>query len=159
MAARVRKPRDKASAESHVNAIYNRVYAPLRNEVFHSIDQANDAFWKQLDMFNARNMQHCDYSRRDRFTLHEKSLLLPLPAEAFVPKNKITAKVQRNYHVTLGEDWHHYSVPYQHIGKQVQLVYDTDSVEIYLESSRIACHRRNYHKNRHTTCRPHACGA
>ena len=155
MAARVRKPRDKASAESHVNAIYNRVYAPLRNNVFHTIDQINETFWKQLDMFNARKMQHCDYSRRERFTLHEKSLLLPLPTEAFVPKNRVTAKVQRNYHVTLGEDWHHYSVPYQHIGKQVQLVYDTDNVEIYLETSRIACYRRNYHKNGHTTLAEH----
>ncbi len=27
MAARVRKPRDKASVESHVNAVYNRIYA------------------------------------------------------------------------------------------------------------------------------------
>jgi transposase len=154
-ASRVRKPRDKASVESHVNAIYNRVYAPLRNTVFHSINQVNEAFWNQLNMFNIRKMQRCDYSRNERFTLHEKPLLLPLPTEAFAPKNRTSAKVQRNYHVTLGEDWHHYSVPYQHIGKQVQLIYDTDNVEIYLGSSRIACHRRNYQKNSHTTVSEH----
>jgi transposase len=155
MAARVRKPRDKASVESHVNAVYNRIYAPLRNSIFHSLDQMNEALWEELDKFNQRNFQRCDYSRRDRFILHEKDLLLPLPAGPFVPKNKVEAKVQRNYHITLGEDWHHYSVPYQYIGKTVQIIYDTDHVEIYLDTVRIVCYRRNYNRNGHTTLLEH----
>jgi len=155
MAARVRKPHDKASVESHVNAVYNRIYAPLRNRVFHSLDQMNEALWEELDKFNGRNFQRCDYSRHDRFILHEKILLLPLPIGPFVPKNKVEAKVQRNYHVTLGEDWHHYSVPYQNIGKTVQIIYDTDHVEIYLDNVRIVCYRRNYNRNGHTTLPEH----
>jgi transposase len=155
MAARVRKPRDKASAESHVNAVYNRIYAALRNRIFHCLDQMNEALWEELDKFNLRNFQRCDYSRRDRFILHEKGLLLPLPAGHFVPKTKVEAKVQRNYHITLGQDWHHYSVPYQYIGKTVQIIYDTDHVEIYLDTVRIACHRRNYNRNGHTTLPEH----
>ncbi len=155
MASRVRKPRDKASVESHVNAVYNRIYAPLRNRVFHSLGQINQALWNELDNFNGRNFQRLDYSRRERFILHEKNLLLPLPVESFVPKNKVEAKVQRNYHVTLGEDWHHYSVPYQLIGKMVQIIYDTDHVEIYLDSVRIVCHTRNYQRNGHTTLKEH----
>ena len=155
MAARVRKPRDKASVESHVNAVYNRIYAPLRNSVFHSLDQINEALWEELDKFNLRNLQRCDYSRRDRFMLHEKILLLPLPTGSFVPKNKVEAKVQRNYHITLGEDWHHYSVPYQYIGKTVQVIYDTDHVEIYLNTVRIVCYRRNYNRSGHTTLPEH----
>jgi hypothetical protein len=155
MAARVRKPRDKASVESHVNAVYNRIYAPLRNRIFHSLDQMNEALWEALDKFNHRNLQRCDYSRRDRFMLHEKALLLPLPAGDFVPKNKVEAKVQRNYHITLGEDWHHYSVPYKYIGKTIQIIYDTDHVEIYLDAVRIVCYRRNYNRNGHTTLPEH----
>ena len=155
MASRVAKPRDKASAESHVNAVYNRIYAPLRNNVFHFVEQINQALWNEMDKFNDRNFQRRDYSRRGHFLLHEKALLLPLPAEPFMPKNKVAAKVQRNYHVTLGEDWHHYSVPYLHIGKMVQIIYDTDNVEVYLDSVRIACHRRNYQRNGHTTLADH----
>lgn len=155
MATRVRKPRDKASVESHVNVVYNRIYAPLRNRVFHDIDQLNHALWEELDRMNSRNLQRCNYSRYDRFTLHEKPLLVPLPAEPFIPKTKVEAKVQRNCHVTLGQDWHHYSVPYQHIGKTVEIVYDTDHVEIYLNMIRIACHRRNYVRNGHTTLKEH----
>ena len=155
MGSRVAKPHDKASVESHVNAVYNRIYAPLRNMVFHYLDQMNQALWEELDRFNSRNLQRCDYSRRDRFTLHEKVLLLPLPEEPFVPKTKVEVKVQRNCHITLGEDWHHYSVPFQHIGKIVQLIYDTEHVEIYLDTVRIAFHRRNYHRNGHTTLEEH----
>lgn len=155
MAARVGKPRDKASVESHVNAIYNRIYAPLRNKDFHSTDEINQSFRQELERFNDRNFQRCDYSRRDRFTLHEKPLLLPLPLMPFVPKSKITAKVQRNTHITLGEDWHHYSVPFNHIGKTVQVIYDTDHVEIYLDTVRIASHSRNYRRNGYTTLEEH----
>lgn len=155
MATRVGKPRDKASAESHVNVIYNRIYAPLRNTVFHDLDQMNHALWQELDRLNSRNLQRCDYSRSDRFNLHEKPLLLPLPADAFTPKTRVQAKVQRNCHVTLGQDWHHYSVPYIHIGKTVEIVYDTDHVEIYLDFVRVACHRRSYVRNGHTTLKEH----
>jgi transposase len=155
MASRVRKPRDKAAVESSVYSVYNRIYAPLRNMVFHSIEQMNDSLWEQLDKFNARNFQRHDYRRLERFRLHEKSCLRPLPLQPFVPKNKVIAKVQRNYHITLGQDGHHYSIPYQHIGKQVQVVYDTDNVEVYIDSVRIACHKRNYHKNGYTTLPDH----
>jgi transposase len=155
MASRVRKPRDKAAVESSVNSVYNRIYAPLRNLVFHSIEQMNESLWDQLDKFNARNFQRYDYSRLERFQLHEKSLLRPLPLQPFVAKNKVIAKVQRNYHITLGQDGHHYSIPYQYIGKQVQVVYDTENVEVYIDSVRIACHKRNYHKNGYTTLPDH----
>ncbi|MDP4282045.1 MAG: IS21 family transposase [Bacteroidota bacterium] len=155
MASRIRKPRDKASAESHVNAVYNRVYAALRNRIFHFIGQMNEALWAELDKFNDRNFQRLDYSRRDRFSLHEKPLLLPLPIEPFIPKHKVEATVQRNCHVTLGEDWHHYSVPNQNIGKKVHIIYDTDHVEIYLNTIRIASHRRDYGRNGYTTLEEH----
>jgi hypothetical protein len=115
----------------------------------------NHSLWEELDKLNRRNLQRCDYSRGDRFNLHEKPLLLPLPADPFIPKTKVQAKVQRNCHVTLGQDWHHYSVPYIHIGKTVEIVYDTDHVEIYLNMVRVACHRRNYQRNGHTTLQEH----
>lgn len=155
MATRVAKPRDKASAESHVNAVYNRIYAPLRNMVFHGVTHINEHVWNELTRFNDRNLQHHDYSRRDRFMLHEKPLLQPLPVEAFIPKSSVEAKVQRNCHITLGEDWHHYSVPFHHIGKTVQVIYDTDHVEIYLDGVRIASHTRSYQKNGYTTLEEH----
>jgi len=155
MATRVRSPRDKASVESAINAVYNFIYTRLRHCVFHSLEELNKAIIEQLILFNQRCFQGRDYSRYDKFMQYEKVLLKPLPATAFVPKHTATAKVQRNYHITLGEDRHHYSIPYQYIGKQVEVVYDTDNVEVYYQQQRIACHKRDYRKYQYTTVAAH----
>jgi transposase len=41
IAARVRKPKDKAPVENQVKLTYQRIYAPLRNLIFFSIDELN----------------------------------------------------------------------------------------------------------------------
>lgn len=43
-------------------------------------------------------------------------MLQPLPPEPYFIRHAVTAKVQRNYHITLAEDRHHYSVPFSIIG-------------------------------------------
>jgi len=40
---RSRKPRDKAWVERMVQIIYTRIFAPLRNQVFTSLDNLNEA--------------------------------------------------------------------------------------------------------------------
>lgn len=117
LTTRIAKPKDKASVENEVKIAYQRIYAPLRDEIFYYISQLNEAVNKQLALHNEKLFQLKDYSRLQLFNLEEKSLLQPLPAEAFVIRHRVLAKVQKNYHITLGEDHHHYSVPYQFIGK------------------------------------------
>jgi len=154
-ASRVRKPRDKASVEKAVDLTYKRIFAPLRNMVFFSLKELNIAIKEQLDKHNKTIMQKRSYSRYERFIQEERSCLRPLPAEYFVLKHTAKAKVQRNYHIILGEDWHQYSVPYQHIGKTVNLVYDLEHVEIYLNLQRIAIHQRNKSRNGYSTLAEH----
>ena len=155
LATRVAKPKDKGAVENEVKIAYQRIYAPLRDEVFYQLDQLNLAVIKQLDMHNEKLFQLKDFSRLQQFTNEEQSLLQPLPAEPFVIRHQVLAKVQKNYHITLGEDYHHYSVPYQYIGKQVSAVYDTDMVEIYYQHKRITLHRRSYKKHDFTTIGDH----
>jgi transposase len=154
-ATRVAKPRDKAGVESSVNTAYYRVYAPLRNEYFHSLAELNKAIVEKTEKLNHSKYQGRDYSRYEKFISLEQPLLRPLPDETFVPKTTRSAKVAKNYHVMLGEDRHFYSVPYQQIGKQVSLVYDTENVEIYLNLQRIATHKRDFRKNGYTTLAEH----
>jgi transposase len=151
LATRVAKPKDKGAVENEVKIAYQRIYAPLRDDVFYYLDQLNVAVTRQLDIHNEKLFQLKDYSRLQQFIQDEKSLLQPLPAEAFVIRHQVLARVQKNYHITLGENYHHYSVPYQFIGKQVSAVYDTDMVEIYYQHKRIALHRRSYKKHDFTT--------
>jgi transposase len=153
--ARVARPKDKAPVENEVKIAYRRIYAPLRDRVFFSLNELNEAIKEQLNKHNHQLYQNKSYSRYDKFITEEKNLLQPLPAFPFVIKHRVQAKVQKNYHITLGEDWHHYSVPYHHIGKTVTAVYDSDTVEIYLQFQRIALHKRGYKKHGYTTLKEH----
>ena len=154
-ATRVAKPKDKPTVENTVHLAYMRVYAPLRNETFYSLKEINQGILKALDKHHRALFQKRSYSRLDRFVQDEKPLLKALPEEPFVLKHTVMAKVQKNYHVILGEDWHQYSVPYQLIGKQVKIIYDSDEVEIYLGLQRIAAHKRDYRKHGYTTLAEH----
>jgi transposase len=151
LATRIAKPKDKPTVENAVNLAYQRIYAPLRNDTFGSLSELNYHIKQCLESHNNTLFQKKDFSRKERFLLEEKGLLKPLPSERFEVKYSVTAKVQRNYHVTLGQDWHHYSVPFQYIGKQVTIVYDSEHVEIFLYTERIASHSRNYRKHGYST--------
>ena len=154
-ATRVDKPKDKASVERHVAIVYNQIYAPLRDEVFHSLEELNTAFIKQLEELNGKKMQGKSYSRRERFEKEEKPYLRTLPPTMFEVNKGTIAKVQRNYHVILGENSHYYSVPYQYIGKQTQIIYTSRKVEIYCSTERIAIHKRDYREHAYTTLPAH----
>jgi transposase len=153
--ARIAKPKDKAPVENEVKITYRRIYAPLRDSSFFSLEALNQAIAHQLNNHHNQHFQKKDYSRKDCFDKEEKHLLQPLPPSPFVIKHRVQAKVQKNYHITLGEDWHHYSIPYQYIGKTLTAVYDTDIVEIYFQHQRIALHKRGYKKHGYTTLKEH----
>ncbi|MBU4273900.1 IS21 family transposase [Candidatus Parcubacteria bacterium] len=154
-AARVRKPKDKPSVEKEVHNSYLRIFAPLRNTIFYSLQELNYSIFEQLDKHNATPMQRYGSSRKERFEQQEKYLLKPLPLTEFVVKQEVKAKVQRNYHVILGEDMHQYSVPYTHVGETVKIVYDYSEVEIFLNMRRIALHSRSPRRNGYSTKEEH----
>ena len=141
-ATRPYHPRDKAMVERAVMIAYQHIYAPLRGEVFTSLKQLNKAILVKLEVLNNRPYKGSHYSRMDLFNASEKNLLKPLPPLSFAPKKTVVATVQRNYHVQLTEDHHYYSVPYRFAGKKVKVLYDSKTVEIYLEHQRIAVHSR-----------------
>lgn len=154
-ATRVGKPKDKPSVEKEVHISYLRVFAPLRNETFYSLSGLNLRIMDCVEQHNKTPMQRYGLSRKERFESGEKEYLKPLPSSDFVLKNETRAKVQRNYHVILGEDMHQYSVPYLYVGKEVKIIYDWHEVEIFLGMQRITLHRRNIHRNGYTTKEEH----
>lgn len=154
-ATRVARPRDKAGVESSVNTAYYRIYAPMRNKQFSSLQGLNTEIMVHLEKLNHSKYQGRDYSRYEKFITIEKPLLRPLPEDEFAVKYSRTAKVAPNYHVMLGEDRHFYSVPHQYLSKQVTLVYDCRNVEIYLQNQRIASYKRNYSTYGYTTLKEH----
>jgi len=141
--ARALHPKDKSLAENFVRLAYQRIYAPLRNGVFFSIEELNRAIWEKLDLHNQKNFQHRPYSRQNLFDQIEKQELKSLPTTPYELKHFCQLKVQYNHHIYLKADKHYYSIPFQYTGKKVKVIYTQGNVEAYFNNERIALHRRN----------------
>lgn len=151
---RIAKPKDKASVENAVITTYRRIYAPLRDRHFFSLAELNHAILDQLQQHHKMRFQNKPFTRHDLF-LEEKPMLAALPDKAFEKHSITQAKVQRNYHVQLGQDKHFYSVPYPLIGKTLKVIYTQDTVEIYDRLVRIAFHQRISRSYGYTTLKEH----
>lgn len=141
-ATRVAKPKDKASVENGVTQAYRRIYAPLRNEVFHSIEELNQGIAHQLSKHNEHPYQKRSGNRASVFKQFELPRMRSLPPDLFEAKKATGAKVQRNYHVFLGEEKNFYSVPYEYAGQQAEVFYTRHVVEVYVGQKRVATHQR-----------------
>lgn len=159
MPARVREARDKALVENAVGLAYQRIYAPLRNTIFYSLEELNKAIWGLLEEHNNTPFQRLDTSRRGLFEEVEKRALKSLPIERYPFKTIKVLTVQINYHVELREDRHYYSVPYylRKRGKKtkVKVMYDDRIVAIYYDNVRIAQHKRDRRPNEYSTIPEH----
>lgn len=157
--ARVREARDKALVENAVGLAYQRIYAPLRNRTFYSLQELNEAIWEFLEVHNNKAFQRLKISRRELFEKTERAALKPLPAERYPMKRTKWVSVQFNYHVELREDLHYYSVPHYLYKKQpktkVKMVYDERIVALYYDNVRIAQHKRDRTPNDYTTLEDH----
>ena len=144
-ATRVGKPKDKASVENMVSTVYKRIYAPLRNELFHSMEELNASIITQLSKHNNKPYQQKQGTRKCVFESCEQPVMKPLPSDLFELKKTITPLVRRNYHVFVGEDKSFYSVPFQYAKQRTSVIYTSRIVEIYIDNQRVATHKRVYY--------------
>lgn len=140
--ARVRKPRDKALVEGAVKLIYRSIYTRLEGREFYDLACLNAAIGVALEMHNNALMSGRTYSRRDQFEEIERDCLGALNPIRFELKERHRATVQKNGYIRLEK--HYYSVPWQHIGKKVNILYTASTVDIYLKYDKIASHPRSY---------------
>lgn len=149
------KPRDKALVENSVRIVYNRIYAALRNEVFHSLEELNQAIWKAMEAHNNQPFQNRPYSRRDLFEQIEKEALEPLPSTKYELKRYAYGTVYKNSHIFLSKDKHYYSVPHRYVGRKVKIIYSPGTVLVYYKYEQIARHERHYQPYQYTTISEH----
>ena len=153
--ARPYRPKDKALVEGAVRIVYSWIFARLRNRIFYSIDELNEAIREELERYNAKPMQKIKKSRRELFEEIEKSELAPLPSQRYELRKYDNRKVAFNYHVYLREDQHYYSVPYRYRHRRVDLFYTERIVEVFHKNVRIAIHKRDRTVNKYTTLPEH----
>lgn len=153
--ARSYKPRDKALVEKAVSIVYSRIFAPLRNKVFHNLASLNKAIKELLDQHNSQPFRDRPISRRQLFDQQEKAYLTSLPVSRYELKYFKDATVMKSGYVQLYEDRHSYSVPYRYIGHKVKIIYSASQVAIYYNREQIAYHRRSFKRLGFTTIREH----
>jgi len=143
-------PQDKALVEGAVKLVYQRIFYPLNKLTFFSLEDLNKAIGEKLSEYNNYIMKQLETSRTKLFLDIEKPYLAALASQSYELKEYKKAKVQKMGFVYLHEDKNYYSVPFRFIGQQVEVQYNSEDVEIYDKSERIAFHKRNYRKGAYT---------
>lgn len=151
--ARVVRPRDKAQAESAVQAVERHIIAPLRHQTFTSLHELNSAIKTKLNMLNNKPMQRINLSRQEQFETIEKATLKPLPAQRFELQEWKKAKVHMDYHIYVNK--HFYSVPHKLIGAYVDVALTQQRIEVFHNGQRVAVHPRDDSPNRFSTLESH----
>lgn len=151
--ARVKKPRDKAKAETGVQIAERQILAPLRDQRFFSVAELNQAIRPLLDRLNVQEFQKLEGSRNSWFEAREKPALLPLPAQPFELASWGKAKVNIDYHAIV--DYHGYSVPYSLVHRELETRSTATTVEFFLQGKRVAAHVRSYRPGKFTTLEEH----
>ena len=151
--ARSSKPRDKAKVESGVLLVERWILAALRNCIFFSIEELNNAIRVELEKLNQKPFQKLAGSRRSLFETLDKPLLKPLPEKPYEFAYWKKVRVNMDYHVEIEKNY--YSVPYQLAKKQVEVRITRSVVEIIFNGKRVASHPRIYGKGKTNTVHEH----
>lgn len=145
--ARPYRPRDKASNESNIGVIQRQFFQEVRERKFYSLAELNGVFRAYLERLNASEMKDWGVSRRDRF-LGEVDFLKSLPSTNWEMAEWRKAKAHADCHVQVMKKF--YSVPYQHVGKEVRVKVTAKLIEVFdQELNPLACHMR-LHGNKET---------
>lgn len=148
--ARVRKPRDKAKVESAVLQAERWIVAPLRNRIFFSLAEANQAIEERLDFLNDRPMAGLGKSRRELWRELDRPALMPLPDRPYEYGTwKPGVGVNIDYHISVEGNF--YSVPYQLTKKKVDVRLTAHTLEAFWRGKRVASHLRSYGRGQTVT--------
>ncbi len=151
--ARIRRPQDKAKAESGVQVAERWILARLRNRTFFSLAQLNQAIRGLLVGLNGKPFQKLAGSRRSMFEEVDRDALKPLPARGYQYAEWKKVRVHIDYHVQLAK--HYYSVPYQLVKEELDARMTATTVELFRKGRRVASHAKGRRKGGFTTLEEH----
>ena len=139
-----RKPKGKATVESHVRYLETHLVEKLKEKIFTSLEELNAETKRIVAAINSRNFQNKTFSRKDAFEKYDRPCMKPLPGGCFtVCDYKSVLRVPDNYHIEY--DGHYYSVLYSHCGKSAILKATPSEIKICDRYNRLICkHKRSY---------------
>jgi transposase len=144
---RIYKPNDKGKVESGIKYVKCNFFLGRKFTNSNDLD-ARLRSW--LD--NTCNQRIHGTTRRiprEVFDAEEKPKLIPLPVEAFKLSCVGTRKVYHDCHVFI--DYSYYSVPFEYVGKDVDIEITKELVRIFYQDKEIAVHARVLEKGKFQT--------
>lgn len=152
--ARRSRPRDKSVVEGAVSICEQWIIAGLRNQVFFSLAELNEAILEKVGWLNGRSFKERDGSRLSIFEAEEKHLLKALPHARYEHFEMRQAKVSPDYHVQV--DYMRYSVDFNLIKQTLDVRVSDNRIKIYHSGVLVAEHARLYgRKGQFSTVRDH----
>ena len=151
--ARPYRPKDKSKAENGVKLCKRWVLSRLRNEIFTSLADMNEAIAKLTERLNNKPLSKIKKSRNELFETLDRPNALALPSQRYEFAEWKLVKVHIDYHVSFDE--HHYSVPYTLIHQELEVRATAKTIEVYRKGVRMCSHRRDYQKHGYTTVKEH----
>lgn len=139
--------------ENAVQVVQRWIVAALRKRTFFSLDELNLAIADLLTGLNNKPFRKREGTRASQFAAFDKPALRPLPAERYEIGEWQKQKVDLDYHVS--PDGHFYSVPYQLVGKHVDIRLTATAIEVFHDGLRVASHARSHVADRATTLPEH----
>lgn len=134
------KPKDKASVERAVLILEQELLPQLETKVFESFEDLNEEILIYIQELNTRIKTGETLSRRQLFEKYDLPNMKPLPPHPFVLREYKRLKVQRNCHIQLNRVY--YSVPFEHVGKEVTVKISDQKIEICDENNKPICEHR-----------------
>lgn len=132
---RVYRPNDKGKVESGIKYVKINFFL---GRTFTNEDDLNHRLVKWMETANNRIHGTTRKVPREVFLNQEKSALLPLPLQEFRLTKFGSRKVYHDCHVYINRSY--YSVPYEYVGKEVEIEVGGGIVKIYYNNKVIATH-------------------
>jgi transposase len=149
MPTRGYRPKDKAKVEQAVKFVQRWILARLRHYTFYTIQELNTEIARLMPLYLDKPIRNLGQTRRELFLKLDKPALLPLPTIRYEHKELKLLKVSKDYHIQLAFNF--YSVPYQLIGKRVEVWFSSKTVSITYEGKEVAVHPKLLHKGAYST--------
>lgn len=140
LAMRPYQPKDKNLIECTLGVFWRWIRLRIRGRTFWSLGELNRFLQSQLDIFNNRVQKKYGVSRRQKFVAGEKDKLLVLPAAPYSSGEWRQFKVHPDCRIQVQHNF--YTVPWQHIGKEVSTRITSGFIEVFSGLDRIALHSR-----------------
>lgn len=140
--ARPYKPKDKSKVEVSVQIVERWILARLRHHTFFSLAELNQCIRALLVELNQKPFKQLPGNRQQAFEQLDKPALRPLPKHPYRYVDIKPVKVNIDYHVQYEN--HHYSVPHQYVGENLELHAGDTLITVYFRQQSVATHPRSF---------------